>query len=198
MSVYLYDNAVIDYLTSVWDNNKINILPTELAFENNARLRDRVNLPLITVNRLSPISIEEDITNWARSRIGVVVPTEDNKVDYMIRTIGILISYNIDTWTRTRKENDDIVRELIWLLLVKPTLKIKSPYGINKDWSFSLMLEPDIEDNSDIIAFSELGEYYRQTLTIYTSGAMLFLKNNHPQASSIETEVITTDSSSNI
>lgn len=189
MSLYLYDEAVVKYLQSYWDNNVINILPTDLAFENDARFKDSVTLPLITVNRLSPVTIENDISNYARTRLGAtVVDSDSSELLFMIRSVAVSINYNIDVWTRTKKENDDIIRELVWLLIIKPRLSVVSPYGINEEWSFSLYLEPDIEDNSDIIEFANVGEYYRQTLTAYTSGAMLFLKNNKEQTNSIVTE----------
>ena len=44
---------------------------------------------------------------------------------------------------------------------------------------FNILLGEEIEDNSDITTRDERGEYFRQTLSLYTDDAYLFSYREH-------------------
>jgi len=177
MSAYMYDEAVILDLRRIIGDNRITIVPVDRVFDVIPRLDDdNVTLPLISVVRRS-WSVKSHDVNHAAKYEGALADVRYKEEDVNIQRVQFVpmtIQYSIDVWTKTRLENDEIIRELFWYYMISPTLQIKIPYDLDFDHNFNLFIDEDIEDNSDIIQHVNRGEYFRQTLNIYTDDAKLW------------------------
>lgn len=191
MSTYIYDDAIIDDLRRLTGDERISIQPVNNVFRTVARMNnDDIVMPLISLTRTgwSLISGRKNHMmkfdgTWAEYN-----PREDRYA--RLQAMPIRISYQLDVWTKTRKENDEILREIIWYYSTHPTLHVTIPYGLNVDHVFNIFIDEDVEDNSDIVEHQNRGEYFRQTISIYTDDAYLW-KSSSRGPTTVETYVDT-------
>lgn len=180
MSAYLYDEAVINDLRRVVGDNRIQIVPVDRVFDVIPRLNDdKLTLPLISVTRTNWEILADNANHSAKyegstSKIYCADPKFEGVRIQKYQFVPMQIDYTIDVWTRTRRDNDELIRELYWYYMISPTLKIKVPYDLDFDHNFNLFLRPNITDNSDIIQHQLKGEVFRQSFDIYTDDAKLW------------------------
>lgn len=195
MSVNNYDVAIIEDLRQILQDDRIHIVPPENFFRLLARIdNDKVEFPAISVVR----------RGWSLSdshphmmKFDGTLLSHDNEANEYIRlqAIPISISYQMDVWTKTRLENDNIMRELIFYYSTHPTLNVKVPYGQKTYYhKFNVFFDSDIEDNSDIANHMNTGEYFRQTISFYTDDAYLWKSSSRGPTT---IEVIVTDEFNN-
>lgn len=170
---YLYDTAIIEDMRSILDDERIYICPSDRVFSVIARLNeDDVKLPMISVARTGISLLDSQHT--MRFTGGISNISENEESISRIQVIPIQINYQFDVWTKHREENDNIIRELIFYYMTHPTLEVKVPYGTNLKHTFNIFYDKTIEDNSDISDQVNHGEYFRQTLSVYTPDAYLW------------------------
>ena len=180
MSAYLYDEAIVNNLRDIIGDSRISIMPVDNAMQVIPRMNDDTfSLPLVTLTRTSWRIHSQDVNHAAKyegatSRIYNGEPYKHQTQIQKFQFVPMEISYALDVWTRTRAENDEFIRELFWYFMTSPTLQIKVPYELDFDHNFTLFVEEEIEDNSDISRHSEQGEYFRQTIRLYTDDAKLW------------------------
>lgn len=191
MSVGLYDNSLIEDLRRITEDNRVTVTPYDRVFPNIAKNNyDEISFPLITITRTG-WSIQ-GASQFMKFEGGLVKfedlddPELDPKI-FRLQAIPIRINYLLDIWTRYREENDDIAREVIFYYTTHPTLSVDIGYGIDIKHNYNIFIDPDIEDNSDISDQPNHGEYFRQTLSIYTDDAYLW------KASSSDPSIIDPD-----
>ena len=174
MSVFLYDKAVLDKFREITQDSRIYINPTDNVFRTVSMLdNDNVKLPMISIMRTGTTIL--DNVSYPLMKTGTLAKVnQDEEYFTRVQAIPIQINYLIDIWTKTRLDNDNIVREIIFYFFTHPTLQIEIPYTINVKHNFNLFLNKDIEDNSDVLEHKNRGEMYRQTLTMYTNDAYLW------------------------
>ena len=173
MSVYAYDKAVTDFFERI-TGDSIMIQPPENAIRNTAQLKgDNITFPLITLNRTS-WSIRQQDKNFAMMREGHTVRFNDDHTVTQARMLPIKIEYQVDVFTVDKRMNDEITRELIWYLSLKPTLQVEVDYDVNIKHNFNLLLDPDIVDNSDVTNHVNDGVLFRSTFTMYCDDAYLW------------------------
>ena len=171
--VYLYDTAIIEDMRSILDDERIYICPSDRVFSVIARLNeDDVKMPMISVARTGISLLDSQHT--MRFTGGISDISENEESISRIQVIPIQINYQFDVWTKHREENDNIIRELIFYYMTHPTLEVKVPYGTNLKHTFNIFYDKTIEDNSDISDQVNHGEYFRQTLSVYTPDAYLW------------------------
>lgn len=175
MSVYLYDKAFVDSLREITKDSRINIMSPDDMFSITAITnQDVIKLPTISLQRPN-WSIATDRISHPQSRDGITTTYDENIQKFKnVQMIPIRINYLIDVWTKTREDSDNIMRELIWYYITHPTLTVKIPYGLNIEHRFNIFLDPDIDDNSDIVEHKNRGVYFRQTISAYTDDAYLW------------------------
>lgn len=174
MSVFLYDNAIVTKLRALTENSNIYIVPPNLQFRTIAKLQeDTVEMPFISLNRTGWGLTSHRPHSMKFSGLKAVVNEEEETTSYL-QAIPIRINYLMDVWSKTREENDVLLRELIFYFSINPTLEVTIPYGINQKHNFDLFIDDDIEDNSDIVEQLNHGEYFRQTISLYTDDAYLW------------------------
>ena len=175
--VYDYDNAIVQDLRNITKNDKrfIYIIPPEDYFDLNAMLnKDDIKLPLISLSRPSWSLLDRKPQTMIFEGFNIEKNREKDLIKN-IQAIPISISYQLDVWTNNRKENDMIMRELIWYYTLNPTLDIIIPYkGVNYSHEFNIFFDNDVSDNSDITEHKNLGRLFRQTIGFYTDDAYLW------------------------
>lgn len=179
MSAYLYDDAIIKDLRRIIGDDRITITPVDNVYNVIPRIsNDDFTLPLITVTRTG-WSIHSQHNNHSAKFEGALAGVDYNEkyqdLDIKrVQWVDMYISYSIDVWTKTRLQNDEIIRELYWYYMISPNLTVEVPYNLNFNHVFTLSVDEDIEDNSDIAQHAAKGEYFRQTIGIYTDDARLW------------------------
>lgn len=181
MSVYMYDKAIIQELRGLIHNDTVYIVPFEESFNLISRLKDdSVKLPLIHLTRVGwSIVTDREI----HPQIFTGVTTSVNKTTNRVlrgQTLPVRIDYQLDVITRNRIDNDLLMRELIFYFKTHSSLEVKIPYGLDLYHKFNVFLSADIDDNSDIVDFSQQGQYFRQTIGMYTDDAYLWKSTNEP------------------
>ena len=173
MSVYLYDKAIAELFNSV-TGDSIMIQPPENAIRNTAQLNgDRMQFPLISINRTN-YSIRSEERNFNALHQGGTVRINDNSNVTMARILPIRIDYQVDVFTVDKKMNDEIVRELLFYLSLYPSHEVHIPYGIDIDHRYNLILDDDVIDNSDTVNHVNDGVLFRTTFNMYCPDAYLW------------------------
>lgn len=175
MNVYNYDNAIIEDLRQLIQDDRIHILPPDNLFRLLARTEnDEIEFPAISITRRG-WSISDSHPQMMKFDGTLLEVDKEGKKYTRLQAIPISISYQMDIWTKTRLENDSIMRELIFYYSTHPTLNVDIPYD-NKVYyhKFNIFFNSDIEDNSDIVSHINRGEYFRQTISFYTDDAYLW------------------------
>lgn len=174
MSVYAYDEAIVQNFRRIFENGKIYIVPPEDMFSLMGTVKqDNIKMPMIGLRR--PGWNLLDARPHRMKFEGVIADISEEKDVTLLQAIPIRINYQIDIWTESRLENDLILRELIFYLSTRPTLQVEIVY---KDFvgkhNFNLLIDGEVEDNSDLVAHKDRGRYFRQTISVYTDDAYLW------------------------
>lgn len=177
MSVYIYDDAIVKDLRKITGDNRVTITVAENVYRVMAMLRnDEIKLPLVTLTRTS-----WSITNerpHSLKHTGLAVNYDELERFYTsMYVIPIRINYLMDIWTVDQRDNDNLLRELIFYYSVNPTLKVTVPYGLNLSHNFNILYDNEIENNSDINQHIDTGEIRRQTISLYVDDAYLWRSN---------------------
>jgi hypothetical protein len=181
LSVRFYDDAIIKHFRELFDDNRIHILPVENAIRFTAQLKqDNVDFPLISTNRTG-WSIRTDEVNWTGMRIGGFQKRNDDGTNTFAKVIPIRITYQVDVFTVDKATGDDIIRELAFSILSRPTLEVDIPYKLDMKHNFNIFMDGEVIDNSDTVEHINKGVLFRNTFTMYTDDAYLFASNiqNH-------------------
>lgn len=192
--IYLYEEAIIADLRDQLGDSRVSILPPDILFRSISDLSgdDQVILPLISLSRVG-YSFNEDPHNSPDTLDGskFMEPTDNGTRYYQIQRIPITCRWQVDVISRSRLDNDNLVRELLFYYINNPTLRVKIPYGLNKEHKFNILINPDIDDNSDIESHASRGEYFRTTFGITCNDANLWkVTNNDPKKLKIEYHIL--------
>jgi len=174
MSFSLYDKAIVEKLREITKDNRIFIHPTENVFSNIAAVdKDNIQLPMISIMRTG-VNILDNVP-FALMKTGTLAKlNREDKYFTRVQAIPIQINYMLDVWTKERLSNDNIVRELLFYFYTHPTLQVDIPYTLNFKHDFNIFVSSNIDDNSDVTSHGTRGEYFRQTLNLYTNDAYLW------------------------
>lgn len=174
MSTYLYDEALVENLRTLTKDTRIHIVPPDNLFRLIGRIEeDEIEMPLISLVRTG-WQLANSRPHTAKFDGALSGYDESSKKLERLQALPINISYQLDVWTKTRLENDNILRELIFYYSTHPTLLVRIGYGLDITHNFNIFIDNDIEDNSDIVEHRNRGEYFRQTISLYTDDAYLW------------------------
>jgi len=194
MSAGLYDDVIVRNTRSLFKDNVYINSPDEV-FMTIARLeKDTVKLPLISIQRTGFTILDK---NHTMKFEGMLAARSDDGKIYNVQAIPIRINYLMDVWSKSRAENDNLLRELIFYYSTNPTLSIKIPYGLDIPHDFNIFFDDDVEDNSDIASQRELGVYFRQTIPFYVPDAYLW-KSSSRYPVSIDITITTEEESEDV
>lgn len=178
MSTYLYDNALINKISSWTSDTNLHIFgPDEVeriftvaADENGDK---PIQLPMITISRLNTYTIN-GLTKRPLSYSGI--PSSINKDGRVIlNAIPIKLTYQIDVITRHFKESDEYCRNFIFNIINYPKLQVEIPYLNQKlIHESSISLSADINNSSGFSIRQVAGQLYRHSITITIDDAYLW------------------------
>lgn len=93
----------------------------------------------------------------------------------MLNGIPIQLNYSIDIYTRFLEEAEEYVRNFVYNIINYPKLSIEIPYNDSKYiHNANIILNADINDNSDIPERLIPGQFTRKTIEIIIDDAYLF------------------------
>lgn len=198
MSIYLYEEAIVNKMREITGDERIIITPSDNIYNVIPRIQnDELKLPLIHVIRNNwKIANNKPHGMKMNGHINNDFPMYNNNsniVDgkiHRLHTIPINFSHTFEVWTRTRQENDEIIRELIWFFSTMGEFTVHIPYGLNIDHVFTLELLPDVVDNTEIISQKNTGELFLQAILTNCSDAYLWKSSTHnPTCITMQTEL---------
>lgn len=182
MSLYLYDEAILEKIKGWTSSTKMTVLnlgDTERLFQ---QIADESNdspitLPLITISRNRNFEIVADgTTKKPMSYNGASIETitkDGYTATKSIMAIPVSIQYQLDVYTRYAKEADVLVRNLIFNLINYPAFEVEIP-GAHKKHTGRITLNSSISDNSDIPTRFIAGNFTRLTLDFSVDDAYLW------------------------
>lgn len=181
MSAYLYDEVLVNKLREITGDSRIHIIDPNQAVSFLAQFdNDKVDLPAVVVSRGSIRLL--DYRNQVVALKGQSVRrNSDDNLYVKAQLIPMRIDWNIDIFTVDRYTCDEIVRELVFYFTQQPRFEVRIPYQLDIVQNFDVLISPDIVDNSDLIEFPNIGERFRETLSIYTENAHMY--SSHRQYS---------------
>lgn len=179
MAIRYYDEAIVDKINKWFTSSKIKVIKpneTNRFFEMTAHTsKDKITLPLISISRDTSFSLLQN-KKTSLSYNGVKLNSDKltNKVS-QLNAIPILITYQIDIFTQFFEDGDNLLRELIFNLVNKPTIKITIPYnGTDYEHIASIKLNSQITDNSDVDLKLFPDQFTRWTIVFEIQDAYLF------------------------
>ena len=173
MSVYLYEESLVNKFKEITGDDRIHIITPDRAIQYLAEFdKDKVNLPAIILSRNS-VRLN-DIRNHYMTLKGETARIEEDATVVKAKIVPMTIAWSVDVIAVDRFTCDEIIRELVFYLLTNPRFYVDIPYDLDMKQEFDVFLNNDIADNSDLVNFPNTGEYFRETLTIYTDNAHFY------------------------
>lgn len=179
MAIRYYDAALVDKIKGwIPQTSDLNVLgPNEStrlfqmkADQNNDK---PLTLPFIAISRDPNIEILST-QKKALTYDGVHVAM-DEATSVTLNAVPIQINYQLDIYTRYFEEADEYVRNFVFNFINWPELEINIPYNnSNIPHSFTILLEQQISDNSDIPERLISGQFTRMTIRLVIDNAYLF------------------------
>lgn len=200
MSIYKYEEAIVAKMREITGDDRIIITPSDNISNLIPRIaNDELKLPLIHIIRnnwrlLGKNSHAMKMNGHIANNYPMFYEGSNEGYDGKIHrehVIPISFSHTFEVWSRTREENDEMIRELIWFFLTLGELEVDIPYGLNRKHKFTLTLANDIVDNTNIISHKDAGEVFLQALITNCDDAYLWKSSAHnPTCIHIGTELM--------
>ena len=180
MSVYLYEEALVERLRNVIHDDRVHIISPDLTSSFLAQFdKDKNHYPAITLTRNS-VGIVKEMKNLPLMLKGNTSTVRDGLIQ-KARLIPMRIEWSLNIYAVDRYTCDEIVRELVFYFITQPKFYVKVPYGLDIEQEFDIILDSDIADNTDLNDFDDKGELFRNTLNLWTDNAYLFSQGlNYP------------------
>lgn len=180
MSAYLYDQAVVDRLRKITGDGRIHVIDPDQAVTFLAQFsKDKVKFPAIVLSRKSVSLL--DYKNQVVALKGQTARVGEDNILVKAKLIPMRIEWNLDIYTVDRYSCDEIVRELIFYFTSSPRFEVEVPYQLDIKQNFDVFLSPEIADNTDLIEFPNRGEFFRETLSLWTENAHMFSSHRQYQ-----------------
>lgn len=188
MSVYLYEDAIVEKMRKIVNDDRFIITPSDNINNVIPRIKkDELKLPLIFMTRTGwGLTSQRHHGLKMNGHIANEFPlfNEFEGIDECekikrVHAIPIKFSHTFTVLTRTREENDNIMRELIWLFATDPNFEIIVPYTLNMPHIFVLDINSDITDQSEIGRHPDIGEYFSQSFSTTCNDAYLWKSSEH-------------------
>ena len=204
MSANLYDDAIVNKLQDLLQKDSgIHILKPEetsrLFNEKADENHDRITLPLIALSRRG-----YTITNpnkQPKTYDGIKIRAYDkdgnliNKGSVLkLNAIPIQLNYQLDIYTLNLNDCENYTREFIFQLVNHPTGEVYIPYNdANVTHKFTIHVEQEVEDNSDIRERLFPSQFTRYTISFMVDDAYLFSIPNRKNVEIESSEIVVRD-----
>ena len=178
MAVKLYDDALLEKLKSWTTDTATQIYSVDSAktlFSVRGDQTDDkpIRLPIIAIRRNGGFKIKNTTKKLLVYDGKSMEWTKEKSIQ--LNAIPISVEYTIDIYARKQEECDEIVRNLIFNLIIFPILNIELPYyGKKYQHESHIQLMSDVADNSDIPERLSFGQFTRFSLGLVVDDAYLF------------------------
>jgi len=188
MSIYRYEEAIVEKMREITGDDRIIITPSDNIINVIPRIaKDEIKLPLIHMVRNTwTMSPNRNFGMRMNGNLNDCFPLFYEPYDYTcdgkihrIHAVPILFSHTFEVWSRTRKENDELMRELIWFFSTMPEFIVDIPYGVNAKHVFNLRIDGEIIDNTSIVSHKDAGELFLQAFITTCDDAYLWKSSSH-------------------
>jgi len=175
----LYDDAYFNLINLHFPNNVI-VAPVDLALVERHRQIEKLDkqrlvvgtaLPFVSIWRTENSPTDEEFYNEALFRTGEDVPDTNDQDITKLRSLPISIKYNTELWANSKTEQDELYREITFLLRDKPRL-VFNIAGL--DYFFFLKII-GYEETTDITEFMDNKKLYRTSLEVEIPQARIFM-----------------------
>ena len=201
MSLYNYDEALLKYLRDALSFSNIYNASDTKAFSTVADNSNevKVNLPLITVWRVSNnLENVDGIGGFGLRHRGKFIKSDftDTK-GIRWRSLPVVLSYQITIWSSTRRELDDIFRELIMYLTTdNPHIEVQLE-GMEGPEKFVIKVT-DTDTTTDLDSFDEKGRLYSQAILLDIPEAQLIFSREVPLVKDIDIHTVVVNNDSDL
>jgi len=177
MSIYLYEESLINELRKITKDTRVNIVSPELTSSFLAQVgKDKNIYPAVLLTRNSA-EIVKELTSLPTVLKGDTATVKDNLVQ-KAKFITVRVEWSLNVYAVDRFTCDEIIRELLFYFYTYPKFYVQIPYGLDIRQEFDVLLNPDITDNTDLNGFDDKGELFRETLTIWSDNVHLFSRGS--------------------
>lgn len=170
--IQLYDEALYDYLKLAFKTN-VAIVPVSDYWRVVAMHKETsLQLPAICISRTSNTR-DSELKSWVIGRKGRTDRVQSHKL-ITEQAMPLLLNYKLTLLTVTQDDIDELTSEVIFLILNKPKVTVKIPYGSERDINAQISLDGDVTNDSLRDTFSETGILYQSIIPIKMNGANIF------------------------
>lgn len=182
-----FHNSVVKLIGNVF-KGKVVLEPVDTAFEYALKqTKNNLEFPFISLYPAPNIEISSLNNNYSAIKDGMPMYRETpiynengemtgvtNKISKNVKNLYINIEYQIDVWSTTRKEVEEVTQELLFWLYENRELTINY-YG--KTLYFTFVIGDNIVDNTDLVNYETNNKIYRMTLNIVVTGSIFRTEN---------------------
>ena len=170
--IQLYDEALCDYLKAAF-TNLVAVVPVSEYWRVIAMHKEgQLQLPAICISR-SNNTKDNELNSWVIGKKGRADRIQEHKL-ITEQALPISLTYNITLLTTTQDDSDELTSEIIFLLLNKPRVRVKIPYGSERDIHGQISVSGDVTDSSMRDTFSDTGILYQSIIPVKMLGANIF------------------------
>lgn len=193
MSIYLYDEAITAKFKSWTEQTDLHVYSpddTQRLFEIQAdEHNDKpIELPLICLRRNPTYTLV--VPNRETLAYDGFTPQANYDKTLQINAIPIILSYQLDVYTRYLKEGDEYMRNLIFNITNFPSVTVHMTYnGYEFSHDSAIEMSPEIEDNSNVSERLIQGQFTRFTMTLNVNDAYLWDIRYRDNYHIIDTEI---------
>lgn len=179
--IYLYDNALVEDLNKSFNpdvsNPVVRVISPDQILNLVAQIQeDKIQFPIVAVERFDSISLDSSLANFTRMHTGVaaVFDKKENNF-YNEKAIPLNLSYTLTVITTNQIDMDEILRELIFKYVSMYFLSIRIPYESKREISFGVIIDQSegIQKKSASSEYSETGQLYQSSITLRCEGCVL-------------------------
>lgn len=170
--IQLYDEALFDYFKEVMLAG-VAIVPVSDYWRVITMHKEiQLQLPAVCLSR-STNTRDTELKSWVIGRKGRTDRVQDHKL-VTEQAIPLLLNYNITLLATTQDDIDELTSEVIFLILNKPRVSVRIPYGAERDLHAQISISGDVTNDSLKDSFSETGILYQSVIPVKMNGANIF------------------------
>jgi hypothetical protein len=170
--IQLYDEALADYLKAAFEGS-VSIVPVSEYWQVIAMHKEgQLQLPAICISRATGTG-DPELQSWVIGKKGRADRVRDHKLVYE-QALPLSLRYNLTVLTTTQDDSDELTSEVIFLILNKPRVLVKIPYGSERDTHGQIMVSGELTDGSLRDSFSATGILYQSIIPVKMLGANIF------------------------
>jgi len=170
--IHLYDEALSDYFKTSFNDN-ITITPVADYWRVVSMHKEgELQLPAICLSRQAEDK-DAELRSWIIERKGRTDRVQDHKL-ITEQALPLGLNYNITLLATTQEDIDELTSEVIFLIINRPSLEVKIPYGSERYTNAQISLDGEVRNDSAVDTFTSSGILYQAIIPIKILGANIF------------------------